>query len=477
MADDATLTSGPSPYAPRAAKLDDVLGLMLAWSADEPQRIGEVALVPAGPVWVLGRYGVEGDAERLEFGRQRPGKWTSTGGFGSPTISRRQLTVRAHAGAILVANEGRLPIRRDGKVVDRTELRPGQVLELEDRVLLLCVRRPTRMEVSPGSEVRDFPFGEPDAGEMVGESPQIWGLRSHLSFVAGRNAHVLVIGPSGTGKELIARGIHNASSRAGRPLVSRNAATFPEALIDAELFGNIKDYPNPGMVERPGLVGEADGSSLFLDEIGELGHDMQAHLLRVLDDGEYQRLGESRRRKSSFRLIAATNRDESELKHDLLARLTMRVSLPDLNERREDIPLIARHLLRRIARRDIAIAQRFFDDGTPNGHPRIAPATMRALIGHTYQTHVRELEGLLWRAMGASTGNFLEGVETVTTAIGPYASEEWYGGDPALVPASAIRESMERHQDVQELVWRELGLTSRHVLARLLKRHGGTVRE
>src|SRR6185369_7117992 len=120
--------------------------------------------------------------------------------------------------------------------------------------------------------------------------------------------------------------------------------------VDAELFGNVKNYPNPGTPEREGLIGEADGSTLFLDEIGELPVHMQAHLLRVLDrGGEYQRLGDSRAQRADLRVVAATNRPLDALKHDFLARLTLRLEIPSLDERRDDIPLLARHLLRRAA--------------------------------------------------------------------------------------------------------------------------------
>src|SRR5256885_12859655 len=105
-------------------------------------------------------------------------------------------------------------------------------------------------------------------------------------------------------------------------MVSRNAATFPAGLIDVELFGNVANYPNHGMPERPGVVGEADGSTLFLDEIGELPTELQSHLLRFLDErGEYTRLGDARRRTSDVRVVAATNRALEDLKHDLAARL------------------------------------------------------------------------------------------------------------------------------------------------------------
>lgn len=140
---------------------------------------------------------------------------------------------------------------------------------------------------------------------------------------------MLITGESGTEKELAAGAIHARSRRGKNVLVAHNAATFPAGLIDAELFGNPKHYPNTGMPERPGLVGEADGGVLFLDEIGELPLEMRARLLRLLDaGGEYRRLGEAKGRRSDFRLVATTNRDASMLKHDLLSRLKVRVALP-----------------------------------------------------------------------------------------------------------------------------------------------------
>jgi len=215
---------------------------------------------------------------------------------------------------------------------------------------------------------------------------------------------VLLAGASGTGKELAARAIHAISRRAKRPLVSRNAATFPAGLIDAELFGNVKNYPNPGMPERPGLVGQADGGTLFLDEIAELPLDMQAHLLRVLDEGgEYQRLGEATARRADIRLIGATNRSPSAMKHDLLARLTVRIALPALAERREDVPLLVRHLLLRAAKKSPEIGERFVR-AMPDGRPdvQVEPSLVEMLLRTNLETNVRELDGLLWRALSAS---------------------------------------------------------------------------
>src|SRR6185295_7811651 len=124
--------------------------------------------------------------------------------------------------------------------------------------------------------------------------------------------------------------------------------------------GNVKNYPNPGMQERPGLIGQAHGGTLFLDEVGELLPELSAHLLRVLDEGgEYQRLGEATPRRADVRLVGATNRETALLKHDFLARLAVRIDLPPFEARREDIPLLARHLLERAADKSPEIAARF----------------------------------------------------------------------------------------------------------------------
>src|SRR5262249_13648433 len=153
------------------------------------------------------------------------------------------------------------------------------------QMVLLCVRRPAWITGTP--TVREFSFGDVDEHGLVGESPAIWELRARIAFIGPRPGHVFIHGESGAGKELVARAIHASSPRAVRPLVARNAATIPEGLIDAELFGNLRNYPHAGMAERPGLIGEADGGTLFLDELAELPVPLQAHLLRVLDGGEY----------------------------------------------------------------------------------------------------------------------------------------------------------------------------------------------
>jgi two-component system nitrogen regulation response regulator GlnG/two-component system response regulator HydG len=282
---------------------------------------------------------------------------------------------------------------------------------------------------------------------------------------------VLLLGESGTGKELVAQAIHASSSRRAKRLVARNAATFPSGLIDAELFGNVANYPNAGMPERPGVVGEADGGTLFLDEIGELPTELQSHLLRVLDaGGDYQRLGDAKRRRADVRVVAATNRPLDELKHDLAARLSLRIELPGLDARREDVPLLARHLLRRHARKDPPIGARFFSgwDGT-TGEPRIAPGLVRALVTHRYTTHVRELEGLLLTSLVESRGSTFELTESVRDAIVPASLP---AARARAFTAEEIRTALEKHHGVRERVWRDLGMPNRYVLQRLMKKFG-----
>ena len=225
------------------------------------------------------------------------------------------------------------------------------------------------------------------------------------------------------------------------------------------------------MKERPGLVGEADGSTLFLDEIGEFPEALQTHLLRLLDEGgEYHRLGESRERTTDIRLIGATNRGTEHLKHDFLARFVVRISLPSLNDRREDIPLLARQLLLKAGRRDPELTDLYFDAHGDRSFPRVAPDLMEALCTHRYQSHVRELETLLWAAITSSTNRWIRLTPQVRELLSNTEDDKEV---PAIeITAEVLRDSMTRHGGVQARVWREFGLKNRYVLRRLLKKHG-----
>jgi hypothetical protein len=457
-----------------------VTALCLAWSKDEGERVGEIALVPGGTPGsaTLGRSsGPAGDgSSRVTFGRPRPGRAERTSTLQAPQISRDQLRFEGRRGGLRVQNVGRCPLLVNGLSTEAAELQPGDLVELKGVALFLCTARPWTLPAPPAGSAAwpDFPFGQADAFGIVGESAAAWELRHRVAFVGPRPAHVLVRGPSGAGKELVAQAIHALSPRAGRPIVSRNAATIPDGLVDAELFGNAKSYPNPGMAERPGLIGEADRSTLFLDEFGELPLAAQSHLLRVLDQGEYHRLGDARPRHTDLRLIAATNRPESALKEDVLARFRLRVELPDLNQRRDDIPLLVRHLLIRIGRSDPAIALRCFPEGDLERPPRLTATLMRGLLRRRYTTHIRELESLLWTSLGQSgaaldTWVDLEERTDDPPSAGPRASA--VGVDPLSIPAERVQEALDRHHGRQAEVIAELGLSSRHVLHRLIKRY------
>lgn len=446
------------------------LSLVLIWSREESSRVGEVLLVPPHPserVWRFGRGQEAGVNDLLAFYRQRPGLLERSGPPFSPRISRSQLEVQLVGAEVLsVQNVGRCPLLHfpagsepqvEAEPVSQCLVRPGDVLELKNEMLLLCTLRtgtlPALPEIgtsrsrSENAALADrdstglpralhgflgtgYGFGSADAFGMVGESPAMWELRRIVWQVGHQQAHVLILGASGTGKELVARAIHGVSRHRSREMVSRNAATFPEGLIDAELFGNIKNYPNPGMPERNGLVGQANGSSLFLDEFAELPVPLQSHLLRVMDDGEYQRLGESTPQHATFRLIAATNRTERHLKHDIRARLKSRIRVPDLNQRREDIPFLIRHLLRRLAKQDPDIARRGFKGESVEGEPRLTPELVRILVQHRYRTHVRELDALLLTAVMESRGRYFDVSETLFREL----AESSGGGSSLFVP-------------------------------------------
>jgi two-component system nitrogen regulation response regulator GlnG/two-component system response regulator HydG len=459
----------------RLERIPEVFALTLVWTANEPERLGETLLLTRDEPSVFGRGGApNGTREnRTELQRQRPGGNQPAAVLENPFLSRDHLRIERQGDGLFVTALGKRPLRLGDAETKSARLRAGDLFEIRGLYAFLVGRRPAQMRTGRGTETHAF--GEADANQIVGESVAAWSLRDQIAFCAQRGAHVLITGPTGTGKELVAQAIHERSPRAGRKLVARNAATFPSGLIDAELFGNVANYPNAGMPERPGLIGQAEGSTLLLDEIGELSADLQAHLLRVMDGGDYQRLGEARRRTADVRFIAATNRASEQLKSDLLARFGMRVQVPGLGDRREDICLLARHLLGRIAAKDPQLGQRFFSqwDGR-RGEPRLSAALARALTLHDYSKHTRELEALLWRALATSPGTFLDLTAEVQELLQPTPSVP--GRPQPLAPrevtADEVRQSLARHAGVKDRVWRELGLPSRHALRRLIQKYG-----
>jgi two-component system nitrogen regulation response regulator GlnG/two-component system response regulator HydG len=416
-------SAGTEPGGSRAAS--ELIGLVVLWSRQEPTRIGEALLFSPSDLepWIFGRGDArprEG-ARRISLVRHRPGALAETGPVECPRISRAQLRLwPAPAGGLTVENIGACALLRRGREIAGATVAPGELVELRNELLLLCVRRTlgTRPVLAADHSGPSWhPFGQPDAFGVVGESQPIWDLRRRVAEIARQSFHTLILGESGTGKELVAQAIHAQSARASHAMVSRNAATIPEGLADAELFGNVRNYPNSGMPERPGLVGQAHGSTLFLDELAEVPAAVQTRLLRVMDGGEYHRLGEATARTTDLRIVAATNRPASHIKHDVLARLKVRVIVPDLNTRREDVPLIVAHLLRRHASAEPVVARRFFPGGDLRSAPSVSPLLIEALVQHPYTTHVRELEMLLIRAALEGEGKYLEPSPDLRRAI------------------------------------------------------------
>ena len=367
--------------------------------------------------------------------------------------------------------------------MQRCTLKPGDTLLLKNQLLLLCARRPLEMR-----GLRDFPasavgpFGEPDALGIVGESPAVWRLRDRIAWNAKAGRHVLILGESGTGKELAARALHTLSPLAGRRFVARNAATIPAGLVDAELFGNVKGYPNAGMPERPGLVGEADGGTLFLDEIGELPQSLHANLLRVLDGGEYHRLGGSSARRADIRLIAATNRDPGALKHDLAGAPDAAVhhAEPRRPARGHPAPRPAPaprralpepgghpplHGRERRAARDARGARAGRGPAPPPArHPR-ARARRGALAGHVGQP----------RRHHPQPPDSVHAVAPAPSSAAPVSDD--YGDDEPATPyeepdPDRIRACLAEHGGNVSRAARALELPNRYVLYRLLRKHG-----
>lgn len=485
MSGTVTVEDGTQPWeSPRPPDAQQ-LHLVIAWSLEEPGRIGESAAI-VGPT-MLGR----GEPEQMQgssvarFVRWRPYASSSAPPLGDSRISRSQLFLRPKSdGSLGLENVGRCKLYINGEESGAGAVRPGDTITLRNALVLLVVRRDVPSIPRGDATPPAFSFAGPDRHGIVGESAAAWRLRAELAFAAATDHHVLLRGASGVGKELAARALHALSLRAGRPLVARNAATLPEGLVDAELFGTARNYPNVGSPERTGLIGEADGSFLFLDEIGELSPTLQAHLLRVLDrGGEYQRLGEARMRRSDLRLIGATNREVAALKHDFAARFTSRIELPGLEARREDIPLLLRTILRRAAAQNPAVADRFFLPAGADGErePRVDPWLVEGLLRHRYALHTRELERLLWRAIATSTADFV-GLTPEVRAELRFSDEATPTATPpeparAVVPHDALSRdeivaALAAASGRAVLAAEKLGLRNRYVLYRLMKKYG-----
>jgi two-component system response regulator HydG len=230
-------------------------------------------------------------------------------------------------------------------------------------------------------------------GTLIGRSGRIRAVTDLVLRVAPVSAPVLVLGETGTGKELVARAVHNEGPRKDAPFVAVNCAAVPEALLESELFGHVKGAFTGATQTRRGLFVEANDGTLLLDEVGDMPLALQAKLLRVLETGEVRSVGSDASRKTDVRIIAATHRDlpalikEGHFRQDLFFRLNVvPISIPALRERREDIPLFLDHFLRRSRER------------LPNSPVRsFSPEATKVLLDYAWPGNVRELEHLVDR--------------------------------------------------------------------------------
>ena len=231
-------------------------------------------------------------------------------------------------------------------------------------------------------------------GGIVGESEALQAVLQQVDLVADTDATVLITGESGTGKELVARAIHERSHRRKGPLVRMNCAAIPESLFESELFGYVRGAFTGALNDRPGRFEAAQGGTLMLDEIGEVPLAMQPKLLRVLQEKELERVGETRPRKVDVRIVAATNRDlamevaAGRFRGDLFYRLNVfPIDNPPLRDRREDIPMLAEHFIDAAARR------------LRRERPRLEEAALRRLMTRDWPGNIRELENVIERAV------------------------------------------------------------------------------
>jgi two-component system response regulator HydG len=296
---------------------------------------------------------------------------------------------------------------------------------------------------------------------LIGGHPSMARLREIIALAAATEASVLVQGETGTGKELVARAIHDASPRRGGPFVRVACCALSESLLESELFGHVRGAFTGAVSGRVGRFEAADGGTIFLDEIGDISPALQAKLLRVLQEREFERVGDNRTVKVDIRVVTATNRDlaalcrEGRFRQDLYYRLAvMPLVVPPLRERRSDIPLLVAHFLDRLAARA----------GRPV--PRLTAPALAALVDAPWPGNVRELEHALEYAWVLSPQGFIEALALPAAVSSPATAFSTMpdgpgGGEGAVEPTSPARR-------------RKAAGPGRAVLEATLGAHGGS---
>ena len=313
--------------------------------------------------------------------------------------------------------------------------------------------------------------------EILGQSSALNSVLDQVRLVALTDSTVLILGETGTGKELIARAIHSASARRGRPLIKVNCAALPGGLIESELFGHEKGAFTGATDKRIGRFELANGGTIFLDEIGELPPEVQIKLLRVLQEREFERIGGSATIRVDIRVIAATNRDlnqavaEGRFRRDLFYRLNVfPILMPPLRQRRDDIGLLAHYFVSRFASR---IGRRI---------DRIPPAVLARLAAYSWPGNIRELENVIERAVILSGGPELEVAAELIPAVPVAPAADAFqarpGAEVNVARASADRSLAQTEKErilevLKQTNWRIEGPTG---AAAILKLNPSTLR-
>jgi DNA-binding NtrC family response regulator len=323
-----------------------------------------------------------------------------------------------------------------------------------------AIRAGQRLESENRSLRRD---GVP---ELIAQSPAMQPVLRLMERVGPSDANALITGEHGTGKEVVARWLHAASPRASRPLVTVNVGGLAEGVFESELFGHVKGAFTDAKTDRVGRFEAADGGTMLLDEVGNLSLTQQTRLLRVLQVGEFERVGSSKTRQADVRVLSATNADlraevtAGRFREDLLFRLnTIEIHLPPLRDRRDDVPLLAAHFLRRSAARYRKPVQQFHPDA------------MKALLGYGWPGNVRELDHTIERAVLLATGDTVRPADLSLRGPGEGGAGRLEDMSLEDVEKLLIQKALSRHGGNVSLAAKALGL-SRSALYRRLERYG-----
>jgi len=282
-------------------------------------------------------------------------------------------------------------------------------VDLDELVLVLQRERSRRALRAENAELKSIVSSLSSFDNLIGSSPAMGPVFALIRKLCNSDAAVLLTGESGTGKNQVARTLHYSGLRRDKSFVPVHCATIPTALLESELFGHVKGAFTGAVRDHPGRFEIADGGTVFLDEVGELPPDLQAKLLRVLQERTFERVGSNRSVRADIRIIAATNRDlrgmveKGQFREDLFWRLNVvEIHLPPLRERREDIVLLAEHFARQLAEKA----------GLPV--PSIGEATLRILQAYSWPGNIRELENTIERALA-----LIEGTEITVDLLPP----------------------------------------------------------